>query len=260
MLRETGRKSELAEGIAGDRPRRQVETFLEGSFGLTRQHAYLWRLRRGASIPNDPLGMPNLVAASTDDHPGWFYLLPMRWNLLLVESKEVVAIPYEWPVMLSQIGNALVLRLIIRERDPRKFLETDERAVLVSCTLEEEQIVQGVASTCGDAIGKLDLNRGVKALWDDNIIDSIYVRSKRSHSVSTDAMDQDFLFKATYPERYAEVRQRPLHRVHFKWQTEPEHHVEQFIVDATRGFLAFPVFSKQDNGPENVIRAILRRN
>jgi hypothetical protein len=256
--KKKGRKQEIAREVAEGYTRTEVEEFLRKNFGHTRQHAYVWRLKAPAKLPaKDVLGLPRLAWA---EGQRWFYLLKMHWELLLADTKETIQVPYVWPVRVSVIEGALVLRVTIRESDPTRFLDTEQKAFMVSTSLSEEDIIKTLRSTCAEAIGPLDLNKGVKALWAADVIDSAHVRSKKKFSVSTDEMDENYLFKQKYPDEYAEIVKRPLFRTHFRWLNKPQEFIERFLVDPSRGEFHFPKFSKNVNGPRDVIREILRKN
>lgn len=105
----------------------------------------------------------------------------------------------------------------------------------------------------------LDVNRGIKYIWDNDIIDSPRVRAKKPRSTSQETMDAGLYLKREEPQRYAELIQDPLLKAIFYCMQRPEELGRKFVCDATNGRFSFTSYS-QPLVIENVIRLVLQHN
>lgn len=104
------------------------------------------------------------------------------------------------------------------------------------------------------------MNKGAKQIWDDGVVDCKYVKYKKSHSVTTEQMDEEFTLKTKYPNVYNEIVQTPLNRTIFKKMNQNDDICTHFTLDPTKGFLTFSIYPENLNQIQNVITKILSSN
>ena len=106
----------------------------------------------------------------------------------------------------------------------------------------------------------LDINKGVKHLWDNDHIDCRKVQWRRTSSVAMETMDEDLTFKEQYPIEYPKLITQPLSKALFKHLKEDEYLCDVFEADASKGLINIPRFPKDEKQVENVVTEILTNN
>jgi hypothetical protein len=104
------------------------------------------------------------------------------------------------------------------------------------------------------------LNKGVKYLWENGIVDAKIINFKRSISSSSEKMDSNYKFKKSYPALYEDAMKSPLLKSLFKTETVDGVPDIYFTVDPTNGFFAFSNFPEGKEDIDYVLREIIRRN
>jgi hypothetical protein len=262
---QTGRSDTVYAAIAKNNTLRDLEEDAIRMFGYTRQHCYFF---------------PHSEKDLTKHHTDFFakelvhtknihkqeksllvveYLLNLHYNFLELNNRtnDERKLKYFWPVKIIFWEKIMEVRLVIMER----FMKSTESSVYRGRDFEEEDVVRlaiaGSATT--DLRQPLDLNKGIKSLWHDQIIDAIEVAHKSSSSVDRATMDHGLTFRATYPDRYAKMIKDPLRKMSFyNWKEKSWPYA--FAIDASTGFLAFPRFQSSVESVDLLVNELLNRN
>ena len=127
---------------------------------------------------------------------------------MIVSEKENgniarMVLRFRQPMVIELNINHIILKFTILERSPSSYLD-DYEVLKFTRVFEDEQIVeqfvQHFRSIYSADLHRLDINRCVKHLWNNNFIDAISIKYKRTASMATEVMDEDFTFKSQYPE------------------------------------------------------------
>ncbi|QTN38189.1 hypothetical protein HZ996_03225 [Cryomorphaceae bacterium] len=168
-------------------------------------------------------------------------------------------IVFRQPFRIHLVGDQMIVFMTILERSLRKYFQGNTEVVHVEKDLEETEIIQRVLGAFGTPI-VTDINRGVKDLWNRDIIDSRYAKWKKDRSMATEAMDEGFTFKEQYPADYASMVTRPLDKMIFKYLVDDDEMPDHFTVDPSNGKVSFILYPKTANQITNVILSILQSN
>ena len=166
------------------------------------------------------------------------------------------------PIQIVITPNAIILKLTILERNPNSYLD-DYEVIKHTRETEDDILFQNIANhfrlTFNSEFPSLDINRGVKYLWENDMIDALSVKYKRETSMATEVMDEDYTFKQQNPVRYNEVITSPLRKHAFRFITDTVDYCD-FVTDPTAGNISFHKYPSDSNQINNVISEILRNN
>ena len=151
-----------------------------------------------------------------------------------------------------------MLQITIVERDIGSYFE-GRTVIKTERSLSEDDIVLSLQQNL-EGLTSLDLHKGIKELWEQDLIDTQNIRWKKPKSTTSEAMDEPCTLKSDYPHVYKEIQNQPLFKTSFKFLKDVDKYVSHFAVDPAKGFLAFTMFPKGKGNIENVIRKILEHN
>lgn len=252
-------KDQIIESILSDVPRGTARATCLENISLTKQHVYIFNLKpRLSAGPNWQFihQAPDLVLGSLDH----IYLIRVKYPVFLGRGNQVEKgfVEFDWPVRIYVANKKLYVLITVLERDIRHvdsdIINYGKRDV------EEVDIINMINTKLQMNLAPLDLNKGVKHLWDNDIIDSKFVRFKNQYSTSTEAMDEDFTTKVKYPQKFEEIMRTPMNRTIFKVLKDESELGSIFMVEPSAGKLAFSNYPLTSQQVYNVIERIIRFN
>jgi hypothetical protein len=238
--------------------------FVRDNSGLTKQHVYLFShsIRQVSKLPESILAdfKPQKVTSHGTERE-FFYLIPLEFHFVAGSPPEEGSITFLWPVRFVFRSEVLAAYLTTMEKDISTYVPL-EPVHRVTRSLQNEQLLKDLMQTLPGMAGltRLDINKGVKHLWNTDAIDATRVCWKESYSTHTDAMDAEFLLKKHVPKAYREAFKAPLLKTVFKVLDPNLGWPELLMVDSTNGEIGIPRFSKDRKAVENVVGEILRHN
>lgn len=259
---EPGTKDDAIEAVVDNSE--DVEELLEfvvTYFGRLHQHVYVFRWDGEELDPEAPFNEPPIRTVAEDDERHHYYLLRRTYELVLDDPLEYSQLDFSWPVKIVEAPDHLRVHFTIMAKSPAAYVGGDRGIVRAIPHPKEDSLLEGLQMTAGigEHASLMDLNRGVKALWDADEIDSPAVKYKRARATSKDVMDEEFLVKADDPERYRELWDKPLFKTTFVFLGEDDC-VDYFNIDPSNGKVTFRRYSATDDCVDNVIRTIVEAN
>jgi hypothetical protein len=250
-------KSQVADAVLQNSTTEKIKEFARSNFGLTKQHVYLFA---SADMEDDIEIFDHDPEFSDDDYA--FYLLPLRFQVLIADEPKRINLDFLWPVMISSHDKGIAVKTTVMEKDLSYYVGSTGKVYNEGQSLNDANVSKAVSDALGN-VAELDLNKGIKYLWQNDAIDALLVEWEKIKSVSRDIMHEKFLFKASYPKEWAEVMKSPINRTIFsrigKSQLS-QGFPEYFVANPSSSFLSFPTFSENNTQVENVIRTILENN
>jgi hypothetical protein len=231
--------------------------------GHCRQHIYLFdHPLKAGQLPTDFFGdniEEKQVIVEKADRVEHEYLLRLKYEFVIVvgETAKRRWLFLWWPVKLIITPKVLQIRATIMERDTRlgKGIYYDSR------TIDDAGIVLSVQAGFppGLTFLPLDINKGVKALWDaEDVIDSSYAAHKTANSLDTSDMDKGHSIKKDAPEKFKKMLAEPLRKGVFF--SEEATLPQAFAADPCEGRLAVRRYSEDLNAVNGLVEAILKHN
>jgi len=253
----TGKKVEVCKAVARSESAKSIARFVDRNFDSCRQHVHVFS--HDGKLKDAP---PVLLQGQRIRHQSGvssLYLIDACYTLILEDPIETVDLHFLWPVRVElESSNHCLVRFVILEKDlgsyaTRSYIgtkgATDESSILKHMVnLHQKHEFRGV-----------DLHKGIKALWDENLIDAIRIKFKKHKSTTTEDMDEEAGLKATYPDVYENIKTRPIRSGLFK-TLGTTFSVPTFSSKPSDYMLTFPRYTEKLGGTTDVVRQVLRRN
>lgn len=228
-------------------------------FSLLKQHVYLYEFK-GALNENWLNNHPAYISTQKINNSNWIFnlLVPVQFEGFNKTQGKIEIFDFLVPVQIHKKKTTLIIHINILERDLSTISE--DKIISASRDKNDDDILKGLLEHANPIrLIKLDLNKGIKALWHTDEIDALKVKYKNSKSTSQEIMDEDNLIKKEMPALYASLITKPLGITTFK-VLQQTNLINYFIIDPSRGFLNFAIFPKHLNGINDLIDLVLTNN
>ena len=236
--------------------------FTRNNLGFTRQHVYILThdIEKLDELPEHLL-TENTIRSTENDIIEYCDLYDVIYKVYLQEPYEVVSLEFKWPTQIVISNSLIAIHFTILEKNIQSYF--GERKVLTARkSVEEKDIIALIVTQLSKygIIEPYDLNKGIKELWKQDIIDALEVQYLKSKSTSKETMHEEYTFKQQYPEEYEKAIQAPLIKCSFKFISNKDEYCDHITIDPSSGKITFPTFSKEKEHIQNVIRKILESN
>jgi hypothetical protein len=245
-------KEALCQAVASERPREQITNFVDTNFGCAKQHVYVFDRPKGADLPETITDGEKVTAIATRA----LYLTKHTRAVVLRDPLEQTSITFLWPVRVERIGQYVIVRFVILEKDISSYFDrriypgqrgTDEKDILSSISAELDLV-------------RSDLHKGTKKLWDEDFFDAHSTRYRTPRSVASEAMYDEKGIKANNSEPYDKLQTCPMGPLICRIPPGRKLTVTAFSIDPSQGTLAFHRYSETPGDSDRVIREILKKN
>ena len=260
---KTTLKTDLIAQVVARHSAEDVHLFVKRYSGLTKQNVYVYEMeRRPSPLPSFLADADNLSTPQEKDAGKYFFLANLKYKVFVRPADTEMEVIFKWPVRIMLTGKRLILHCTTMEKNVRTYFPTDHTVYTQGRSMEEEDIVKAVRESF-PAVAKLeacDLNKGVKHLWDANVIDSPAAKYKADISTITESMDGMRLIKRDRPLTYQAAMAAPLFKTPFFLLAPEGQNVEHFSVNPSAGEFNFTTFSPSEAHVDYVLGEILKHN
>lgn len=257
-------KAEAIAAVVAAASPADLRDFMLANFGRLHQNIYLFERGQNAGnpTPDVPFGVAPFAADTRGSEEHHFFLLPLSYDLILDGPDGLVreSLPFAWPAKLVVASEHVRVHLAMMAKSPQAHVGSERTVVKATPNPTEKDLLSGFPASLGlVGCGSLDVNKGIKALWDDDEFDAPVFRYKRSRSTAKEVMDESYLVKRDDPTRYAELIVEPLYQTTFQFMGDAPC-IEYFVIDPTNGSVAFRRFSDTEGCVDGVLGKILAAN
>ena len=257
QVHATMTKSQGIAAVGNSADLNDVREFVGTTFGLLHQHVHVFEPVPAPGTDFSQLfGVTPLEATSEGDEHHYIYLVPLTYELVLDAPLERHRLVFAWPLKVVVAPDHVRFHFTIMAKKPQAYLRDERRVVQSVQRPTEDSLLAQSRHVTGRS---MDINLGIKTLWDGNLFDAARVRYKRARATSTEVMDEAFTVKRDDPGRYARLVSKPLYQTTFMF-TEREPCIQYFVANPTLGKLTFRRFSTSNNCVDDVIRTIIAAN
>lgn len=230
---------------------------------FTKQHIFCFKKLKNISSKSFHQLLPNYLKSEGDNH---YYFFEHKYELICIKTSgtgitgrtEILKLNFLQPIRINVSNNSLIVHLTTLERSAGSYLDGYE-ILKQTRLLDDEDVIDQLLMNCPVNLEVLDLNKGIKYLWDNDEIDSPYATFKKESSTSREVMDEDLTLKETYPELYKEMIKSPLRKIVFRINIDLVKLCD-FTSNATEGTLAISKYPSNENQVNNVVSEILTNN
>lgn len=239
-----------------------IYDFAYSNLDRTKQHIYIFDIdNRDANVSLD--GFPFEIVNNRDvDGVKYLIINPLiNYNTVLGSPFEQVVINFHQPIKLEITNKHLIFYVTIVEKNIRNYVEEGRKVYNVEKSNDEFEVIETITDFWVSKTPRLcDLNKGLKKMWDDDIIDCKYAQWKKSKSTTTETMDENYTLKSQYLEVYQGIVTAPLKKTIFKYLPDDGNMPEHFTADPGIGQISIPLYPKSLNQNQNVVKKILSNN
>lgn len=243
-----------------------IKDFAYSHFNYTKQHIYVYSLGKNHNFKSLKTGdIPHEIikqSTAANEHLV-FCLAEVTFEVISLHlgNAAPVKVKFYQPVLIHAIGRYLVIRLTVLESKLTPFFPSNATLFNLTKAVDEKAIIADVLPAFVHASPmKADLNKGVKQLWESDVVDSREVKFKKATSVSKEVMDEEFMVKDKLPDVYKQLMAAPLNKTIFKYKKEDGYICDHFVCDPSNGEIGIPLYSKDDQQVQNIINEIIRNN
>jgi len=247
-------KNELCEAIVEKKPATQISAFVDSTFGMCKQHVYLFT--SGQSQLKFPDAVPNGERAKISAQSA-LYLVRSIAEVVLLDSMTTGTIEFLWPVRIDvHAGKQIAVRFVILKKDIPSYFTQD--TLIKDTGVSEETILSSVIADM--ELAGLDVHDGIKHLWKTKYMDCYFTRFKKARSSATENMNRTEKkgIRENDPELFKVLMNSDM--LDSVFVLEKPDGVKKFSVDPSVGKLGFPTYSSKNGAMEDVVKKILQHN
>lgn len=248
-----GTKEEICFAAAQERDENKITAFMVTNFGRCRQHVFV--LNEPEDRPDPWASVPDVELLSRDAEGRQLAMTKAVFSIFLRDPLEESSVEFLWPMRVSRVAGHLLFSFMVLERNPCVYFDRD--CYQSARSIDERGIVQNLERS---GFTRADLHKGVKALWDSGFMDSCRTRYKKPLSTATEAMDEELGIREHNPELYEQLQTATLFATLFQVHSEQNCDVDQFHVDPSQGYIAFPRYTEGAGDSDDVVNRILQSN
>lgn len=267
-IKVTGQEHVIQEIVTQNAPQTIID-FAKTHFDITKQHIYLLETDKNIDFGFNVVGLAESVTLDNilNAKNSATCFVPIEFTVFETKKNQVSKLEFLWPIRLQYFYNnktkkyIFLLKITVLEREIGYFYEN--KVFVTNRSLEEKELVKSIldnftknACICT----KLDLNKGIKELAELDIIDFPSAKYRKSKSITTEIMDEDFTIKKNNPDVYEYLMKSPLERTTCKLTNPQKEEVDYFRVEPLEGKISFSTYSPAIDSVDNIISLILNNN
>jgi hypothetical protein len=263
---ENSGQADMIAEIVANNTEATIKAFAYSNHNYTKQHIFLYRLNQQFNINTfNRRDFPFEIVNETITDGGYrFKLLPLvDFNVVIkAVDYEDATIKFIQPVTVYVKNHDLIIQTTIMEKNISSYFPANQRVIDVKKENSEDFIIGQLLNYWNNQniVNQNDINRGVKHLWENNLIDSKFAKWKKDRSTTTESMDEEYTLKDQYPDVYQNLMRSPLNKTVFKYKGDDDDFPKHFTADPSDGTLNFATYPETQNQIENVISKILSNN
>lgn len=260
----TSISDDLYNEILNGNTKEIIESFSYVNLEHTKQHIYIYNIGQAPTL-NDlningfPIDVVHYISLNGVTSITVSPIVEFR--VILTNPFEETYLRFHQPIQIVLNNSHLIFYATILEKNMSNYFEQSRKVINAVKVNDEKTLIEQVCAHFVRLNPSIcDLNRGIKQLWANDIVDSKYAKWKKDRSTTTETMDENYTLKSQYPDVYQNLVNAPLKKMIFKYIGNDEVLPEHFTVDPSEGQISIPLFSKNQNQNKNVVREILSNN
>lgn len=252
-----GTKNDVIEYIVKTIPLNKIDEFVCSGFGHLHQRIFI-REVKNRSLLKQPVIMSDQLLDRDTQNSGvtWFYLHKAFFHYYDTKSDTKEVLEFLVPVKIRHKGIKLIVSINTFARDIKTYF--DYPVFPLPSYKIEDVVFNDIRSNCSQVILKLDLNKGIKYLWENDVIDGLDVKHRQSKSIRSDRMDENYTYKISYPNDWKDLMQTPIQKTKFKLIKNSG--LRYFECNPSTGFIGLTIHPDNDTELNDLLDLILKHN
>jgi len=256
--------------ICQDKNDDEIFQFVSEYFPFTKQNVSVYSIRnkyvRRRDITEDELQSKILYQDYSNNRLTIIGYNEFSNSVTYVDGQNVdnQIVEIKQPFKLVIEGNYLIISVTKMESNPKTYFDHEVAIINSTGGKSDSEIIHNILNLFDSEFRvrplQADLNKGVKELWNTDVIDAKELSFRKTSSRAKEVMDEDTLFKERYPQEYDEVMKAPLELCIFRYVMEDEDWPKHFTCDPRVGKISFTLYSENSSQVNNVIDGIIGNN
>lgn len=261
---KAGRASDVIEEILDNYLGKQIRSFACEQTSYTKQNIFLFKANKDfkREYIKDSFPWP-IVCEKIDGTKGELvFLIKVEFSVFVDNPPQKEELHFFQPVAILFDRKKVSIHLTKLKKNVQAYFEDNRNAKLIKIKNDERTVLNKFLEHIEESltITSLDINAGIKELWEKDEIDCRKLKWRDHHSLEMTVMDEDSTFKETYPERYVDVAVAPLGSSVFSYLKDDDDFCRIFGTNPSEGHLNISKFPKTSEQVSNVIAKILENN
>jgi hypothetical protein len=262
-FQEKGSAADIIDKVTGKHSQTSIRSFVCDHVKWTKQNIYMFTLNR-KFVRTDITSFH--YAVEKESNLGAVHqicLLPeATYSVYLSNPISKQDIIFLLPVVLKVHNKSLTIHFTKLEKKISSYFLPNREAKQASILNDEDEVLRKVLAKfeAHYTVERVDFNKGIKKLWDNNDIDCHKIQWRKSASIAIEVMDGNLTFKQKYPTEYLEIIKAPIENTTWKYLQDDRALCDKFTANPTKGTLGISHFPDDDNQVSNVITRILTNN
>jgi hypothetical protein len=258
-----GNAGDVIEKVSGSNTIDSLKNFVFENIRWTKQNIHLYTLNKKfnrSDISNFHYAVEKEVSLGTVYQ---ICLLPeVTYSVYLSNPTSKQDIVFLLPVVLKIHNKSLIIHFTKLEKKISSYFGADREAKQASVIDDEDQVLRKVIDKFEQAytVTKTDFNKGIKDLWENDLIDCQKIQWRKSDSIANEKMDGNLTFKQKYPQDYQQIIRKSLENTIWKYLLQDSLMCEKFSTNPSMGIISITQFPNDVNQVNNVITKILAGN
>lgn len=243
---------------------KNIVSFLNENRGQTKQHIYVFDLKKkvsqsGINLDDFPYTIEDTGLRNGKTKITIYPIID--FNVTISNPLETTMLKFKQPVCIELFDDKMVISFTMLEKNIQSYFPPDRKVYEHEKTLEEDVIIREICTYFGKLNPKpSDLNKGIKYLWANDIVDSKYAKWKKSKSTTTEVMDEEYTLKTQYPDVYNDLVNAPLKKMVFKYLLDDELFPSHFAIDPSLGVISISLYPNDKEQANYVTGKIISNN
>ena len=256
---KTKSRDKLIDDILSQTTEDDIYRYCHSNFGFTRKHVYVFDKISGGIDLSTSFDVLFSKVESTSIGIEHFYMIKANHRIKVIEPYQELDFSFPWPIKITQLKDDTIIEFTILERNIAHYLPKGMELLQAHRTLDETEFLEICKTKNGLFLSPTDLHKGVKYLWDKDVIDALQADWKKAKSSSTETMDESYTLKKAYPKLYEQIMKSEITKTNFCFLNDGDFS-KRFRIEPKDGKIAFPLYPKSNHSNINVILDILKHN
>ncbi|WP_405384804.1 hypothetical protein [Maribacter sp. LLG6340-A2] len=254
---ESGKKEDIIEAIVQKFTEKDISDFICTHFNFLHLTINVFELNK--KIPSSVSKIMDgecIYFHSSKLISEWIYLHKIFVNYYDTKKGHTDRLEFLIPVKIFNRGKKLIVYQNTFQRNINSYFEYN---IFLERGAGYIGVIDNIRHNYAGPVFSLDLNKGIKYLWTNNFLDAMHVKSRQSKSIRQDRMDENYLYKASYPKRWKQLMSTPIQQTKFKSLTS-DISLDHFDCNPSTGNIGVSFHPNSPDETPDLINLILRNN
>ncbi|WP_298903284.1 hypothetical protein [uncultured Psychroserpens sp.] len=252
-------RAELIDDILSQTPEEDIYDYCYSNFGFTRKHVHIFEKISSKIDLSTSFDVLYSKVESTSLGTENFYIIKSNHNIKVIQPYQELDFSFPWPIKITQLKDETIFEFTILERNVAPYLPEGLELLQSQRTLDELEFLDICKTKNKLHFSPVDLHKGIKHMWDKDIIDALQADWKKPKSSSKVTMDESYTLKKAYPKLYEQIMKSEITKTNFCFLNDGDFS-KRFRIEPKDGTIAFPLYPKTNDSNINVILDILKYN